>query len=164
MVILGPLHTVIVGIDPGKSTGLFILQDGHRMYARQGNSVEIFNAIKPTLQRFADAEDINLHIACERYITGTKGAKSQQNDAMHVIGQAQLIADELNVALEMQTTSDVKGLVPNSMLKMFKLYVTASEVSQSDANDANDAARHALFCYARHYPAGFDLMLQRHNI
>lgn len=157
----------VAGLDPGNSTGLFVL-----------NIVPEVNAAVPFL-RFQGAPDLALQrlealvreaalwrwdvlIAGERFtVTDQTGKRSAQPTPLKVLGAAeQLTYQYTNAEFTLQTPADAKKLADNRRLRDLGFYTLASDVDRPDANDVNDAARHALLALMRRRASVFDELLR----
>ena len=155
-------NLIIIGIDPGLSTGMGILWNGTRHGVMQGPPARIIQELQKQLDLMMLLSDREIRIGIERFITTPEtGKKSQQSTALEVIGAVTHVATEAGVPIHKQTVSHVKKLTSNRRLRELGLYVTARDVNQPDANDANDAMRHAVYCTAIHHATAFVAMLER---
>lgn len=153
---------ITIGIDPGLSSGLAVLWDGQRDFVIQDEPHAMVVALKRQLDLMRSIADLHVRIGIERFIvTPETGRKSQQSNALRIIGMVELVALEADVPLHKQTVADVKKLTDNARLRALGLYVKPRDVEQPDANDANDAMRHAVYCTAVHHTTVFDQMLRR---
>jgi hypothetical protein len=101
---------VVVGIDPGLMTGVFIYQSGmpqpgfglnrEKVYPQiEGAHVpasDIPKYLRTTLSRWQDwAGHSGVHVAVERYIITARTAKlTQQSEALEVTGMVKAVADQ----------------------------------------------------------------------
>lgn len=161
----------IAGVDPGLSTGLFVVRvdpetrrvaPAHRF---QGHAAEALG----TLRRFAEAAHLleeSLVIVGERFtVTDRTGKRTSQPLPLKILGAVEAIADQSdNVTFSLQTPADAKKLAPNDVLRNVGFYTRPVDVSCPDANDVNDAARHVLLALATRYASVFDQLLREADL
>lgn len=143
-------YCLVVGVDPGESTGLFALRDGRRFAAYQGAPAGALAALRKLLA-VARVDGADVLVACERYVDagGGPGRRVATSPvAQRVVGQVQEVCTALKVEVVLQAPADAKAFAPTAFLREHGLYVTRHDVEQRDANDANDGARHAVLCLA----------------
>lgn len=158
-------NLIIIGIDPGLSTGMGIIWNGTRHGAKQGPPAEVIQELEKQLNLMMLLSDHEIRIGIERFITTPEtGKKSQQSTALEVIGAVTHVAESVGVPVHKQNVADVKKLVQNWRLKELGLYVKPTDVGRPDANDANDAMRHAVYCTAIHHATAFVRMLDRAHL
>lgn len=158
----------IVGIDPGKSTGISILYvdvfaDTHLECVKQGSPEVALDVLHGMgMGTGLSRETRPILIACERFLITQKTAKSsQQTDALETIGAIKNIARQNGCNIVMQGPGPAKRFAPNRVLKAMGFHKTAHDVGQSDANDANDATRHALLMLGKFRPVAYGRLLRR---
>jgi hypothetical protein len=154
--------TYVVGVDPGQSTGIFVLRDGARFAAYQGTATGALSALDALLAALrADPTRPTVVIAVERFVTtGETARHTRQGAAQEVLGVVHRLAESFDCDVVLQTPADAKRIAPNALLRELGLLVTRDEVGQPDADDVNDAARHAVLCLARRFASIFDRLLQ----
>jgi hypothetical protein len=151
----------VIGVDPGKSTGLFALRDGKKAVVIQGEAGEVLRRLEDLLSG-ADPDlaiDAAL-IAMERFVGGSS-RHSRQTDAQQVVGAVIDLAARYGVPIVFQNPADAKSFTTNDFLRKLGLWVTPSEVNAPDADDVRDAARHALLCLASHRAQTYCRLLER---
>lgn len=154
--------TFAVGVDPGPSTGLAIVRgDGFRVHVQQGTPSQVLDEF--TLRfPFLLNQGVDVLVGCERFVVTDQTAKrSAQPVPLQVIGVVEQLARIHGWTFRLQSPSDVKSFVNNTMLREVGLWATGRDVEQHDANDANDALRHALTVLAHHRSSLFDSILLR---
>ena len=127
---------VLIGIDPGKMTGVFVyFEDGLRD-AVQHPREEIARHTADSLKRWADwYGPHNLHIAIERYIITPNTAKlSQETDALEVTGMVKGFAQVNNIKDVRQYTKTNLRYADDNMLRSVGWQIAC-------LRHANDAAR-----------------------
>jgi len=151
--------TYVIGVDPGVSTGVFVVRNGEKFFVYQGDQEGACAALARVLQRCA-REDARVVIACERYLaTGGGRARTHQSVPQQVIGRVIGIATSFGYHVTLQAPVDVKRIAPNELLRRLGFHVSRSEVNQRDANDVNDAARHAVLILVTQFATVFEQLL-----
>lgn len=151
-------HSVVLGIDPGKTTGVFAVhidqgvqrwQLGHDLYPNHGSDIYSW------VRREIDLHDEWILIAVERFvITAATAKRSRQPEAIEVLGSLRdQVADLEHVSLVTQTSSEAKRFVADDMLKELGWYAKGQK-------HANDAARHVLLALARHEPLWYNQLME----
>lgn len=180
--------THIIGIDPGRSTGVVVLYvppTSHELepvipiLRLQGEPSDVLGTLADLLQALADTDRalheskglpgvrfVEFAFMVERFVNHAGGGKrTQQSDAQHVIGQVKLLAEQLgNSQVIEQAPGDVKLFAYGALLRNLGLYTKASEVGQRDANDVNDAMRHALMGVVRLRAVAYNRLLTVRNV
>jgi len=148
----------VVGVDPGPSTGIFVLRNGARFAVYQGPHEGAISSLASLLATFKLA-GAHVHLACERYVSSSEPGRTHQAVPQQVVGQVMALAVRFNFAIEIQTPADAKRAAPNALLRRLGFYVTRGDVDRPDANDANDAARHAVLLLMTCYASVFERLL-----
>lgn len=129
-------HTFLLAVDPGGNTGLAWLLDREfgsdvRANGRFGFHEWFLSAVS----RIATPQAV----ICEEFIvTSATARKTQQPDALRIIGWLELWCHQHGVPFVLQTPSQAKGFGTDAKLKHFGWYRTGS------GGHDNDAARHLL--------------------
>lgn len=154
--------TFAVGVDPGKSTGLAIIRgDGFRMHVQQGTPSQVLDDFSIRFP-FLCVPSADVFLGCERFVVTEQTARnSAQPVPMQVIGIVEQLARLHGWRFRLQSPSDVKQFINNTVLRETGLWTLPRDVEQHDANDANDAMRHALTVLAHHRASLFDRILLR---
>lgn len=157
--------TYAVGVDPGVSTGLFIMRgDGFVMHRQQGTPSQVLDDFT-TRFPFLCVSSSDVVVGCERFVTTVETARrSAQPVPIQVIGIVAQLARLHGWLFRLQAPADAKALAPKVLLQSLKLYTTANQVEQRDANDVNDAARHAVTVLAHHRASLFDRILTNFGV
>ncbi len=152
------MNIIVVGIDPGKSTGLAALRNGKLDLARQVNGRE---ALRYLIDYFATVSPTDaVTIAYERFtLRNVLRVHSPQPDAMYVIGMLRTIADQYHYDLVSFRPDVTKSFASNALLRRLGLYVSPRQVDQRDANDVNDAVRLCLVVLAHRHATLYRSML-----
>lgn len=137
----------VIGVDPGKSSGIFALRDGRRHLAYQGTT-DFFLVLEGLLQEAA-RELADVLVAMERFNQGSR-RHTHQADAQRAIGTVLALAARYGAPVVLQSPADAKAFMSNDRLRELDLWVVPAEVDAPDADDVRDAARHALLCLATH--------------
>lgn len=148
----------VVGVDPGASTGIFVVRNGERFAAFQGTQSAALATLTSLLRR-ARRDDASLVVGCERYVSGTGGVRTYQSVPQQVIGQVVGLVQSFGYHTVLQAPADAKRVGSNELLRRLGFHVTRAEVNQRDANDVNDAARHAVLLLAGRYATVLERLL-----
>lgn len=156
--------TYAIGLDPGASTGLFILRgDGFVVHRQQGTPPQVLDDF--TLRfPFLCTENADVLVGCERYVQDQTNHKTAQTEPLQVIGVITQLARFHRWIFRLQAPADAKALASNTLLRNLKLYTQPRDVEQRDANDVNDAARHAVTVLAHHRASLFDYILTHFGV
>lgn len=153
--------TFAVGVDPGPSTGLFVLRgDGLKVHAQQGTPSQVLDDLELRLP-FLCLGSTDVLVGCERYVTDQTNHRTAQPVPLQVIGVVEQLARRHGWTFRLQAPADAKAFAPNSFLRDVRLYTSATQVEQRDANDVNDAARHAVMVLAHLRASLYDNILTR---
>lgn len=157
--------TLIVGIDPGKSTGLVVLHGMDKVLVFQGSSTQALHTLRSVLDARTPADPV-VDIACERYVLPPGSSRrSPQPEAIEFVGRLeQLLSEYSFTTLTLQMSSDARRLMPDATLRQIGIYTPAAHVHANDANDVNSAARHALLLMMKRHFAQFSMLMQRARI
>jgi hypothetical protein len=143
-----PAYHLVIGIDPGQSTGLVALRDGQLFGVRQGDWRSVMVTLRGLLHA-AREDGVDAVIAIERFATTNRpGRRTTQPLATQICGAVDLLADVYGASVTRQSPADAKKLTTNTDLRNMGLWVRQTDVDRPDANDANDAMRHALLYLA----------------
>lgn len=167
----GERSVMIIGVDPGESTGAFIidLYPSHvdppyvieASWRAQGPPDEVLASITTELVA-ARREYVDVIMGVERFtVMPATSRMTQQSTPQRVIGQLQALADEYGATFLLQTPGDAKKFCLNAKLRQFGFWSTGKMVGCPDANDVNDAARHAVFALAFTHASAYDALLTR---
>ncbi len=147
--------TVVIGVDPGDSTGVAILHDGKLIYAYQGVASDALRLVEVTLQHYTKAGADRIVVACERYVQ-MHGTRTHQPAAAEMVGSVRAMAGLYGADFVQQLASDAWALVPNDLLRRLGMLQTGRGLQTPDADDGNMAVRHALLYLARTHATIFD--------
>ena len=143
---------IIVGVDPGKATGIAVWCDGCRMdHPTWPDCAEVEDAttVRAVLLRML-CEHGGLSpklIAVERFVQDFR--KTRQSTATEVTGQVGALAAELGIKLLLQPPGPAKKIAPNPLLRRIGWYTASRD------QHANDATRHVLLALATFFPETF---------
>lgn len=152
-------NVYVIGVDPGPSTGVFVVRNGERYRVYQGDQGGALALITEVL-RNCEREEARVVIGCERYQSGGGGrARTHQSVPQQVIGQVIGVAESFGYHVVLQTPADAKRVGSTELLHRLGFHVSRSEVNQRDANDVNDAARHAVLIIVTHFATMFERLL-----
>jgi hypothetical protein len=141
---------ILVGIDPGKVTGVAVWHDPTVFNtSRYGEldvaEVEDSEAVVPVLRRMLDGRRPTL-VAIERFVqTGRR--MTFQPHAQQVVGAVRSFCFEERVPLVFQQPGPAKKIAPNATLRRLGWLNTSPD------QHANDATRHVLLVMATHHVA-----------
>lgn len=140
---------IIVGIDPGKATGIAIWHDPIVFdTSRYGEldvaEIEDSEAVVPVLRRMLDGQLPTL-VAIERF-RPTGRRMTFQPHAQQVVGAIRSFCFEARVPLIFQQPGPAKKIAPNPVLKQLGWNRPTPD------GHANDALRHVLRAMASHHP------------
>lgn len=127
---------MIIGIDPGKMTGLFRLDDDPSRPPThlECSAYSAMNELEGQLM--AGSVDENFFVVCERY-TQQSLRLTPQYDALEVIGVVRWLCHRYGAELILQSRSQ-KKLVTSFMLRDIGWWMSGTK------GHTNDAARHVL--------------------
>jgi hypothetical protein len=128
---------IIIGIDPGKTTGLAWGDTELMTTGGAEISFDDFGDWLNTSLARLKAEGKDVRVACERFTIAAGTIKKSQDAhwALEAIGVARYISRCYGVEFIMQHPSDVKGAVSDEKLKKAGWYIPGK-------GHANDALRH----------------------
>lgn len=162
---------MIIGVDPGESTGAFIIDlYDHRTYPSsytikaenryQGPPDVVLNLLTTEIVA-ARANFVTVIMAVERFTVMPATARmTQQSTPQRVIGQLEALAVAFDVTdFHLQSPGDAKKFCSNAQLRQFGFWSTGKTVNCPDANDVNDAARHAVLALATTRATAYDALL-----
>lgn len=141
--------TYIIGIDPGKSLGIAVMDFPNLVGVYQGDVGFGIVYLKDTLSSITDGTNI-VYVALEKFIvTPGTGRRPGASQTSALVGKLDNIAKEYAIkGVYLQSVSDASRF-SNDLLRKLKLYVCPAQVGCKDSNDANSAVRHILLCLAR---------------
>jgi hypothetical protein len=164
---MGKLIARVIGVDPGKATGVSVMDLKH---STQPNGIFHNFTVQPGLAFTHDEEglasvvrilaqtvseklDAPLVIACEKYIVTRNSEQSQDIQPLRVTGLFKSIFEVLEIPhyYYEQMPSSAKMAFPNTRLASFGL------VAKSMDRHAMDAARHSAFWCLEYANAKVDL-------
>jgi hypothetical protein len=157
------MTVVIIGVDPGLSTGVSVLADARLSSAFQGMPEDALNELDGVLRRWTDhCTDTGtgtVLVACERFQAAGRSTHSHQPDAERVFARTAALASLYGVDFVEQTPADAKRIASDALLRRNGLWTLPRDVGCRDANDANDAMRHAVLLLARRRATMFNALL-----
>lgn len=144
---------ILVGVDPGKVTGVAIWWDSTEFDGTNHldiDTCEVTDAsqVPTVIRRMLDGQRPTL-ILCERFNSAGGKALTSQPDAQQIVGMMRSLAEELQCRCVYQSPGPAKKIMPNSRLKKIGWYTSTKD------GHANDAARHVGLGLASFYPATF---------
>jgi hypothetical protein len=154
---------IIIGVDPGDSTGVAMLKDTELFYAYQGDAGEAATLVELTIDRFRKT-DTKLAVACERYVTQSRRGRTHQPTAQRTGGVIEHMCQKHDVPFRWQGPADAWAIANNDRLKLLGLLLAPGDVSRPDANDVNMAMRHALLYMSNTHATVFREILRKHGV
>lgn len=134
----------VLGVDPGKITGLFQAHRDGTLTRRQYE----WNSVVARMSSWMDTDTPDVVVA-ERFIITSRTAKlSVQQTAIEVIGVMRYLCEQRNVPFVLQTKGNITKLATDEKLRTVGWYERGS-------GHSNDAARHVLAYLATTYPNRF---------
>lgn len=129
---------MVLGIDPGGTTGLAVLDwdpTEHKISVAESLQLELQDTLR-WLHRLPASFDIE-GIGIERFVFTARTTKlTAQYDALYVIGAALSLAVNNDIPIKLQNVADAKTSFDNENLKELGILVKGPH--------AKDAARHGL--------------------
>ena len=139
---------ILVGVDPGKVTGISVWWSPHHwgsvIKRSPLDTAEVeHSAVTKTLRRMLDGERPTL-IAVERYVQNAR--KTHQPEANEVIGAVKSLADDLTVRCVYQSPSPAQKIGSTARLRSLGFHVSTKD------GHANSATAHMLLLMATFHP------------
>lgn len=154
-----PARVVIIGVDPGDSTGVAVLQAITKIAVFQGKPDDAIDFIHRHVALAREAGVEKIKIAGERYNQlGAPGTRTPQTTAQQVIGRLDEVARQHAVPLILQAPADARGIASDQFLRATRLWTLPNEVDARDADDTNMAMRHAVLLLATKHATLFDVL------
>lgn len=163
---------MIIGVDPGDSTGVFIINLYHHGAGPshytiesdvryQGRPDDVLRALENELEA-ARQNGVVIIMAVERFtVMPNAGRMTQQPVPQQIIGRLEALATRYQVeTFRLQSPGDAKKFCSNMQLRQFGFWSTGKTVDKPDANDVNDAARHAVLVLAQTRASAYDELLR----
>jgi hypothetical protein len=161
------MSVLVIGVDPGLSTGVSVLAGRCRQSVFQGPVDKAVDYLRSQLATFVpmDADDgspryVRITVACERFQSSGRAALTVQPSVLAMAHSAEHLAGEFGVRFLLQSPADAKRIAPDALLRRSGLWTLPGEVGRKDANDANDATRHAVLVLARSHARIFGELMQ----
>jgi hypothetical protein len=133
---------IIIGVDPGETTGLFAVS-GESLRPYVNTELNPYEAMRQ-LEHLLENDRGVPYVVCERYIQQSTRI-TPQYAALETIGVVKWLCTNLEAELTLQSRSQ-KAIITSFMLKEIGWWTSGL------AGHANDAARHALIWLATHHP------------
>lgn len=130
---------VVIGVDPGKMTGIAVYSLGRFIFSDQLPASEVGHFLdgflSETRRLYPKARIV---IGCERFNVGGSTVKmTQQSDATEVTGKMRDLASKHGCTFIVQNAADAKKMGQPKILRKIGWWTKGKE-------HANDAAKHAL--------------------
>jgi hypothetical protein len=134
---------VIIAVDPGKMSGLFVVNE--KTSYSFGTELEAIDCVSEVdrLLEIHRATQGAIHIHCERY-TMTSGKHTQQPEALEIIGALRYLAYKTGETFTLQGRSE-RMRVTREQLAVIDWWVPGKD-------HVNQAARHAFLGLAQRWP------------
>ena len=149
---------VIIGIDPGASTGVAELIDGRLVHIYQGPPVGALDVLDSLLMEHSGHADRRVSVACERFVSGNQ-VQSHQPEAQQVVGNVIRACQKHGVDVDLQAPSDAHAIGQTALLRKLDLWPLPHHVGCKDADDVRMAVRHALLRLARRHARLFQALV-----
>lgn len=144
---------IFVGVDPGDSLGLVVVDGFHRVLAYQGDWVPGMSAFSHVLD--AAAPEM-IAVACERFVNApSRQRKTSQPTAQKIVGMVEFECAKRKIPLTLQMPAPAHAIAKNDFLRAIGFYTSAADVGQLDADDVNMAARHVVLLMATRHATLF---------
>lgn len=149
---------IVIGVDPGKITGIAIWQSPQELEKTIGmrawTVTEVGNTqVLPTIRWLLRGRKPTA-IACERFVQGTgRRAMSFQGDALHISGEVSGLAQELGCPFVRQLAGPAKKIAQDDVLRRLGCYTVSND------GHANDGCRQVIRYLADHHPDVFAELL-----
>lgn len=154
---------VVIGVDPGKSTGVAEMVDGRLVHIFQGPSGDAMDVLESVLAEHSGHADRRVAVACERFVAGNQ-VQSHQPEAQQVVGNVVRMCHQHGVEVDLQGPADAHAIGQDFLLQRLDLWPLPSHVSQPDADDVRMAVRHALLFLARHHARLFQALVNASKV
>lgn len=138
----------ILAVDPGKATGIAILNwvqgsDPELLNTAEAQPEEFANHVRSALNMYMEM-DADLIVVCERFVINAQTVRNSQAPySLEQIGVLKQCLRDIGVSEESiswQSPADAKAMFPNPALKKVGYWHKGGE------GHALDALRHALLC------------------
>lgn len=149
---------MIIGVDPGASTGIAELVDGRLVHIFQGEPGPAMDVLDSLLMEHSGHADRRVSVACERFVTGNQ-VQSHQPEAQQVVGNVVRTCQKHGMEVDLQAPSDAHSIGQTPLLQRLDLWPMPSHVGQPDADDVRMAVRHALLHLARRHARLFQALV-----
>jgi hypothetical protein len=153
------MSVVIIGVDPGLSTGVAEIVDGRMVRIFQGPGGQAMDLLELILGEHSGHTDRRVSVACERFIQGSQ-AHSHQPEAQQIVGLVLRAGEKHDVTVDLQAPSDALAIGQGPLLQRAGLWPLPSDVQQADADDVRMAVRHAVLYMARHHASLFQRLVR----
>lgn len=157
------MSVVVIGVDPGDSTGVAILKDTTLWHTFQGTPEDGITLVELTIGRFHGTED-SVALACERYVSMSRRGRTHQPTAQRAGGVLEHMARQHEIPFRWQGPADAWAIASNDRLKLLGMLQTPEDVQQPDAQDVNMAVRHALLYLSNTHATVFHQLLREHGV
>jgi hypothetical protein len=128
---------IIIGIDPGKTTGLAVYDlVTQEMMGTQVTFDDFGDWLNLSLSNLvAQRERSDILVVCEIFTLRSLKFAADAHWAMECAGAARYLAHAYDITFKMQNANDAKNLVSNEKLRKAQWYIPGKD-------HANDAMRH----------------------
>jgi hypothetical protein len=139
--------TAILGVDPGGTTGIALLDGDGGAVLLQSTREGVLTAVEALFRRTVD-QGSDVALAVERFVAGPRSGKlatpAGATIARALIGELTAWAKATDVVIYLRSAGEVKPWATDARLK-------AAGISHRGMPHALDAARHALFTGVKAY-------------
>lgn len=138
----------IIGVDPGKITGVSIYTNWKLIHHNEIPADEVYEML--ALHTLPALHGLRVIIAAERYVFGVNSTrKTRQSDPMKLTGQLEGIAKLHDAEFRLVNQADSKKMAPDSKLRELGWYTKTKD------GHANDASRVVFVTLAHVHPTEF---------
>jgi hypothetical protein len=157
------MSVIVIGVDPGDSTGVAIIKDTELFHAHQGRPGSSLTLVEISLERFTRNGD-DVAIAYERFVSMSNRGRTHQPTAQKIAGALERLAEQYKCKVRAQGPADAHAVASNELLRQLGMHQTSESIKQPDANDANMAVRHALLYLSNTHATLFQAILRKHGL
>lgn len=155
-----PSEYSILGIDPGKTTGLFYAKfiDG-RQHMAVRDEWDWNDMVRRLPEWLGGNHNTPTQVVTERFVINRRTAElTAQQTAIEVIGLVRYLCQINDTSFALQTKSNLTKMAPDTVMKAITAKTGSPWFVKGTAGHANDAARHVLLGLSRYRPDLFDVV------
>lgn len=123
----------IIGVDPGKMTGVSIYSGLKLIYTAEVPAEEVTDLL--TMKTLPALHGFRIIIAVERYVFGVSAVrKTRQSDPMKLTGQLEDVARRYEAEFRLVSQADTKKMAPDKLLRQLGWHVKTKDGHSNDAS------------------------------